>query len=476
MHDNFITGINYNWNLRYIVLVVGGALSLGLSIAVFNSSAAGLVASIPLILLLFIKYKFFALYLFILFIPFSLAPIFNTQLLGLQGMRVANFMAAFALFSFVFHQGINRLHNLTQLEKKIYFYLFIYFLIFTISILRSLEYFPRINMFQDNAFHNLPIRYLLAKYVRPCLYFLSFIYVIVHVEDQTDIQKIFNILCLSCFILSLAVVVMILMNFNLLSEGRQILKEEVFQPFFGMHYIAIASFYLILYPLVLCKAIYGNWMDRINLVSSSIAIVFVQSRSAIGAICIAIILFLFLCGEKKKLIWFFVAMLCLLIFWTPSFLIKTLATGLEEGSFNAVTTNRLDVLWAPLIKEWVDDVYLLLFGKGAYGIVTSKTYWWTALNAHSAYINFFLNCGAILFVLLILFLIKYLWLSWKIGKKINTPIFWAFFVSFISYLIGALTNRYFMPAIDNAFLFPIVALTIKYVESTDRALTEEKVS
>ena len=92
-----------------------------------------------------------------------------------------------------------------------------------------------------------------------------------------------------------------------------------------------------------------------------------------------------------------------------------------------------------------------------------------ATHAHNAYIDFFLNCGIILLMLLVGFIIRSMKYAWGMGRKINDGLYWALFLCILSFLIGAFTQRDFLPKHENLFLFPVTALLINYTLLWKRA-------
>jgi hypothetical protein len=155
---------------------------------------------------------------------------------------------------------------------------------------------------------------------------------------------------------------------------------------------------------------------------------------------------------------------------TGSTIDALLSIGLGNSSnfsANALLTGRVDAVWAPLLDEWASDIGLFLFGAGRHGMMTSEL-WYTgailqATHAHNAIINFFLDCGAILSSVLIIFLIVGIATAWRVGRSLNIDLYWALFACIFGLGVGMMTEREIFPTIDNMYVFPIIAMMINLV-------------
>jgi len=138
--------------------------------------------------------------------------------------------------------------------------------------------------------------------------------------------------------------------------------------------------------------------------------------------------------------------------------------GGSEVSADALMTGRVDAIWVPLLNEWTSDIGLFLFGAGRNGMITSQL-WYTgeilqATHAHNAFINFFLDCGAIFTGMVIIFLFVGIAIAWRVGQRLNSDLYWALFIGVFGYGIGMVTEREIFPTFANLYLFPIIAMMI----------------
>ncbi len=127
-------------------------------------------------------------------------------------------------------------------------------------------------------------------------------------------------------------------------------------------------------------------------------------------------------------------------------------------------TGRVDYIWRPLLEEWTSNIGLFLFGAGRYGIGTSQL-WNTGTLlektvAHNAIIEFFLDCGVILTGVALMFLMAGTVTAWRVGRRLNSDLYWALFASMFGCGISMATMGAIFPTIENMYAFPIIAMMI----------------
>jgi len=83
-----------------------------------------------------------------------------------------------------------------------------------------------------------------------------------------------------------------------------------------------------------------------------------------------------------------------------------------------------------------------------------------ATHAHNAIIDFFIDCGAILTSVLIILLLVGVATAWRVGRRLNSDLYWALFTCIFGFGIGMVTEREVFPSIDNMYVFPIIAMMI----------------
>jgi hypothetical protein len=149
----------------------------------------------------------------------------------------------------------------------------------------------------------------------------------------------------------------------------------------------------------------------------------------------------------------------------PAIQALSIGVGSSSGfSADALLTGRVANIWVPLLGEWTSDTGLFLFGAGRYGVQTSQL--WdtgTVINvgqAHNGIINFFLDCGVILTGVLLIFLVVGTATAWRVGRRLNSDLYWALFACIFGCGISMATEGDILPTVDNMFAFPIIAMMI----------------
>jgi hypothetical protein len=83
-----------------------------------------------------------------------------------------------------------------------------------------------------------------------------------------------------------------------------------------------------------------------------------------------------------------------------------------------------------------------------------------ANHAHNAIIDFFLDCGAIFSSVLIIFLFVGIATAWRVGRRLNSDLYWALFACIFGFGLGMATEREIFPTVENMYVFPIIAMMI----------------
>ncbi len=419
----------------------------------------------PFILLISVIDKKNILYLFFLMMPFSSTPYLSANLMGIPGAKLFNLLSGFTLALFFFHGGMRQKNN-DFIERKSLLFLFFYFALFTLAIFRSLGYLQTLSMLDPENFHSSPLRYLLSSYIRPSLYLIPFLYILKLIKTKTEIYKCIDGICYSIFILSCLVVVVGLLNINAITQGRNV-TNEVFSSFFGLHYNSIGSIYISVVPLLVFQFIERKKLAATNYILSVIAVFLLQSRSTIMIFFGGTVLLLHFL-RKRKLMFILSGILgTYLFFLLPGFLVRIFLTGFGGGNLDSIFTGRIDSIWVPLIMERLNNINQLFWGVGRYSMMNSplylKGYILQAESAHNAFIEFFIDNGIIIFSVFMVYLVLYLKRAWIWANKINSPLGWALFTCFITYLAGTISGRKIYPDHHSMYLFPVIALFINYI-------------
>jgi O-Antigen ligase len=416
---------------------------------------------------------FFLLLVFML--PFQHVPFLNTNLFGVQGLKPFNLLSAVVLINLVFRGGL--LHATDHIEQRSIRIFLLYFATFTIAVVRSIQNAP---LFHDRfpaAFSDSYLDYMLSCWIVPTFYVLPFLFTLKRMRSFEELERITTVICFSILLLSAAFIVIVLMNPSALQGTRDEMADlastsrapmvDLCDAYFGIHYNTIGTIYICTAPLLLYKVLTRSALWIVPLGLSLLAILLLQSRSAL--VTVAVSYCLFLIHRRKFFILIVGAALVsvTLLLWSGPTILALFSIGFGDSSgfsANSLLTGRVDYIWAPLLDEWTSDIGLFLFGAGRYGIVTSDL-WYTGTliqtsHAHNAIINFFLDCGVIFSSVLIILLLVGIVTAWRVGRNLDSDLYWALFVCIFGFGIGMMTEREIFPTDDNMYAFPIIAMMI----------------
>ena len=408
--------------------------------------------------------------------PIQRVPFMTDNLFGIQGLKPFNLLSGVVLAYLVFDTTL--LHATDKLERTSIRVFLLYFVTLAIALIRSV---PNAPLFHDRFPDSYPESYLdfvLSACIVPTFYTLSFLFILKHMRSFQELERITTVICLSIVLLSIAFVVLVLMNPSVLLAGdrggmaaldaRSRGEMATFcETYFGVHYNVIGTIYISTVPLLLYRALTrGNlWIAPLCL--SLLAVLLLESRSALVTVAASCSLFLILRRRFFILALGAAAAGVATLIWTAPTIDALLSVGFgssSDVSGNDMFSGRVDYLWLPLLSEWTSDIGLSLFGAGRYGIVTSKL-WDTgtlihADHAHNAIFNFFLDCGMILTGVLLIFLVVGTVAAWRVGRRLNSDLYWALFACIFGCGISMATQGDILPRLDNMYAFPIIAMMI----------------
>jgi hypothetical protein len=417
-------------------------------------------------------------------LPFQRVIFLKDNLFGIQGLKPFNLLSA-AVLAYLLFQGAP-LRATDKIQQRSIRIFLLYFATFTVAFIRSIPNAPLFHSRFPDVFPESYLDYILSNGIVPVFYVVPFLFILARMCSFQQLETIIRVICLSILLLSVAFIILVLMHPSVLLSGSQEemadlaavrdLKEsggsrgemnELCETYFGLHYNTIGTIYICTAPLLLYRALTRGALWNVPLGLSLVAILLLQSRSALITIAVSFCLFLI---QSRR---FGILVLGATVLGIASFLRigptidALLSIGFENGSdFSAdtVLTGRVDLIWIPLLDEWTSDFGLFLFGAGRYGMMTSEL-WYTgalihATHAHNAIVDFFLDCGAIFSCVLVIFLLVGIAAAWRVGRSLNSELYWALFACIIGFGIGMMTEREIFPIIDNMYVFPIIAVMI----------------
>jgi hypothetical protein len=293
-----------------------------------------------------------------------------------------------------------------------------------------------------------------------------------------ELERITTVICLSILLLSIAFVAFVLMNPSVLLSGERSGMDDLVPAnrdemaefcvtYFGVHYNTIGTIYICTIPLLLYRTLTRSAFWIVPLGLALVAILLLQSRSALVTVAVSCSLFLILRRRFVILVVGAAAAGVTSLLWIGPTLQALLSIGFDSGSgvsADALFTGRVGSVWVPLLNEWTSDAGLFLFGAGRYGTGTSILWDSGTLmpvtHAHNGIINFFLECGVILTGVLLIFLFVGTATAWRVGRRLNSDLYWALFACIFGCGISMATECDILPAIENMYAFPIIAMMI----------------
>lgn len=415
--------------------------------------------------------------LFVFMWPFQGAPPLADNFFGIQGAKPFNLLSAVVFAYLVFDTA--PLYATDKIERTSIRIFLLYFATLAIALIRSVPNAPLLHSRFPDSVPESYFDFILSACVVPTFYTLSFLFVLKRMCSFQELERITTVICLSVALLSIAFVAVVLMNPSVqLSGDRSGMAElngagsrdemaELCQAYFGVHYNVIGSVYISVVPLLLYRALARGALWIAPLCLSVLAVLLLGSRGALLTVAASCSLFLILRRRFDILVLGAAAAGVTSLMWVGPTIEALLSVGLGSSSgvsADALLTGRVDYIWVPLLNEWTSDMGLFLFGAGRHGMGTSQL-WNTgtlvqANHAHNAIINFFLDCGVILTAALLIFLCAGTATAWRVGRRLNSDLYWALFASIFGGGISMATQLDILPTIENMYAFPIIAMMI----------------
>lgn len=411
--------------------------------------------------------------LFVFMWPFQRAPFLTDNLFDIQGLKPFNLLSAVVLAYLLFDTA--PLHATDKIERTSIRIFLLYFAILAIALIRSV---PNANVLHSRFPDSFPesyVDFILSACIVPTFYTLSFLFTLKRMRSFQELERITTVICLSILLLSIAFVALVLMNPSVLLSGyasgmADSVRKEMAQlchTYFGTHYNVIGSMYVCTVPLLLYRALTRGALWIAPLCLSLLAVLLLESRTTLLAVAASCSLFLILRRRFVILVLGAAAAGVTSLVWIGPTVDAVLLIGFGKSadvSADALLTGRVDHLWGPLLEEWMSNVGLFLFGAGRYGLATSQL-WDTGILiqanvAHNAIVEFFLDCGAILTGVLLIFLLVGIATAWRVGRRLDSDLYWALFASIFGCGISMATGRDILPTIENMYAFPIIAMMI----------------
>jgi hypothetical protein len=411
--------------------------------------------------------------LFVFMWPFQRVSFLTDNLFGIQGFKPFNLLSAVVMAYLVFDTA--PLHATDKIERTSIRIFLLYFATLAIALIRSVPNAPLFHSRFPESFPESYVDFVLSACIVPTFYTLSFLFTLKRMCSFQDLERITTVICFSILLLSIAFVALVLMNPSVLLSGHtsgmaDSDRNEMAQlciAYFGTHYNVIGTIYISTVPLLLYRALTRGSVWIAPLCLSLLAVLLLESRTALVTVAASCSLFLILRRRFVILVLGAAAAGVTSLLWIGPTMDALLSIGFgssSDFSADALLTGRVDYIWGPLLSEWTSNIGLFLFGAGRNGILTSQL-WDTgtliqASSAHNAIIQFFLDCGVIATGVLLIFALVGTATAWRVGRRLNSDLYWALFASIFGLGISMVTGRDILPTIDNMYAFPMIAMMI----------------
>ena len=414
--------------------------------------------------------------LFVFMWPFQRVSFLTDNFFDIQGFKPFNLLSAVVMAYLVFDTA--PLHATDKIERTSIRIFLLYFATLAIALIRSVPNAPLFHSRFPESFPESYFDFVLSCCLVPTFYTLSFLFTLKRMCSFQELERITTVICFSILLLSIAFVALVLMNPSVLFSGHasgmvggdranRDEMNELCLAYFGTHYNVIGTIYISTIPLLLYRALTRSALWIAPLCLSFLAVLLLESRTALVTVAASCCLFLILRRRFDILVLGAAAAGVTSLLWIGPTVDALLSIGFGSSSSvsaDALLTGRVDYIWRPLLEEWTSNIGLFLFGAGRSGILTSQL-WDTgtliqASSAHNGIISFFLDCGVIATGVLLIFLLVGTATAWRVGRRLNSDLYWALFASIFGLVISMATGRDILPTIDNMYAFPVIAMMI----------------
>ena len=397
----------------------------------------------------------------ILVIPFSDTAILNTQLGGIPGLKIPNILAILTLAAYALSP------TRMKMPRRAGAFSAGMLLLLTISVLRSLPQLRTFNWFWNESMNT--TRYLLSHLVKPALWFLPFFVIAGFARNRKDLVLVLDIAQVGVIFLSIYLSAVYLLYVP--DKGSVQVVRETFSVLLNMHGNELSSFYIVMYPLVLARLIHKRSLFNWVAFCLSILAVFILFSRAAYALLVVSSVMLFLLERRQKMLPLLALAAATLVFILPSTVADRATSTLGSGDLNLISAGRIENIWPPLISEYLHSPVKLIFGSGRYAVLFSDAAKSNSIlpvgHAHNMYLDIVLDAGL---VGLAYFLASFLGFLRFLRRNTYTCIepdlrfaMQGIYVSLLSYMISGITDRSFMPKLDNSYLWIILAVGIGIV-------------
>lgn len=406
----------------------------------------------------------------IIVMPILASPPMATRILDISGFKIPNLIAGFALLAFVNTKATWRIRD--RLQRAALTVFSGYLMILTVAFIRSMPNISRFHAIAPDTYQANFSEYWQSFFALPVLFSLTFVYVLQHMCSPAGIKQTLSAISVAMFVLSCAVIAIMLSHpAAVLDMGpNRAAVNALTASYLGLQYNNVGTIYIIAAPLLLYLAVRGGPLWSLNFIMAIVAVLLLKSRTAILTFAAMSIVTLIVLGRTRTLFALGPVIAGGVLVVLGKVLIGILSIGISRSGISTylLLSGREQAIWLPLIAEWTSDPGRFWFGAGLFGLMTSDFLYsarsiFAAGNAHSFYLEFFLDNGIVAFCLFVCALLWWLFWSWRLGRRVQSQLYWVLFLCVVSFLIAGFTGRRYFPECENMLLFPITATLINVV-------------
>jgi O-Antigen ligase len=469
--NHIVSGVLDRMVIIYIIL---SGLTLGMIILKLPFLAIFMVLGL-IITIAFAKKPLGALAVLILILPFAKA-IFLKDPVMMKGTEPIHLIAIMVIFF-----ALINIKNSVVMPRYAAIFITVVLIVFTIAALRSINYLDLINFrnIMDDREALSTSAHILKTLVRPLFCFFPLIVILKYVRNDNDLNFIIKIITLTILFYSIC----ILSIYSFLVPSKSVAEStQSYHAYLGLQRNVLADYLILGLPFFIANFfLHKNIFNILTIFLCIMAVGFTFTRTAYVTTILTFIIYLII-SKRAKFLPMLIAISFCLAFFVSSIIIERASKGLYSMDRNEISAGRIDNQWIPLIEEYLNDPFKLLFGNGRFSIVSSKQVTQglmpdSMMHPHNMYLEQIIDAGIVSFILIIslfAFLMLKILKSLKfIENRMIREYQYAVFVSLTSFFIAGMTGRTLFPSERNGLLWIIFGLGIVIVHMTSK-IEEDK--
>jgi hypothetical protein len=460
-NSNAVAGEKFNYiYIGFVLIGVMAGILVGIShyAAIALAVGAGIIAIIA-------REPIRALACLIVISPFAGTAYLRDSLLGVPGFKPLQILALLIIV-------VSAL-NYAKAEKTpkwvVYSILGIVGL-FTVSVLRSLQYLDLYNQHYYLKARLSSTGYVLSEYVKPIIFFIPFVVIVKFANTKEKLETVYKIVYATLIALSAYLLYTYMSG---VADSRLELEDvtDFYSTYFGLHRNDLANFYVIGLPIALGRLFYNRKIHDIVfnvIIISAIGILF--SRTAYITTILSIMLFLVLTKRINVLPMVLIGTVVILI-GVSGAIMERATKGAEHKNkdINVILAGRLNSIWVPLAAEYVKSPKDLAVGKGRYAILSSDAKKRGLIlkgiaHPHNMYLEMIMDSGVIGLAFFVFLFYKIFASALKKSFHVKDDRLKEFLhanvISAVCFLAAGFSGRSFFPKHDNILIWVILGCTV----------------